>query len=169
MLAVGQFTGQSATGANPARHRARQPSIGQIAGHALSSIFLDNLGADLERLYQVNRLLQLLPRSSEGAQNDSRRVERRRLRAVSVARPGRSRACATPIACRAASTTCCADKAAPQGTGANLLSYLLFDREFARALMKLGHDDAMARRDELVGFLDGASPGYVPLFPREFN
>ena len=56
-----------------------------------------------------------------------------------------------------------------QGTGANLLSYLLFDREFARALMKLGHDDAMARRDELVGFLDGATPGYVPLFPRELH
>ncbi len=56
-----------------------------------------------------------------------------------------------------------------QGTGANLLSYLLFDREFARALMQLGHDDAMARRDELAGFLDGASPGYVPLFPRELS
>jgi len=35
--------------------------------------------------------------------------------------------------------------------------------------MKLGHDDAMARREELVGFLDGASPGYLPLFPRELN
>ena len=56
-----------------------------------------------------------------------------------------------------------------QGTGANLLSYLLFDREFARALMKLGHDDAMARRDELVGFLEGGAPGYVPLFPRELR
>ena len=56
-----------------------------------------------------------------------------------------------------------------RGTGANLLSYLLFDREFARALIRLGHDDAMARRDELVDFLDGASPGYVPLFPRELH
>ena len=56
-----------------------------------------------------------------------------------------------------------------QGTGANLLSYLLFDGEFARALMQLGYDDAMARRDELAGFLAGTTPGYVPLFPRELR
>jgi hypothetical protein len=39
----------------------------------------------------------------------------------------------------------------------------------SRALIKVGYDDAMARRDQLVGFLDGASPGYVPLFPRELH
>ena len=51
VIAVGQFTGQSMTPAAP-----RYPSLGQIAGHALSSVFLDNLGADLERLYAINRL-----------------------------------------------------------------------------------------------------------------
>src|SRR6185436_9851725 len=67
VLAVGQFTGQAAPLAHPRPQRARQPSIGQMAGHALSSVFLDNLGADLERLYQVNRLLRL-QQPSESAQ-----------------------------------------------------------------------------------------------------
>src|SRR5207249_6453968 len=57
-IAVGQFFGQRAD-ATPIE--PQYPSFAQIAGHALSSIFLDNLGADLERLTQMNRLLALLP------------------------------------------------------------------------------------------------------------
>ena len=167
VLAVGQFTGQSATGANPVVHRSHQPSLGQIAGHALSSIFLDNLGADLERLYQINRLLHL-EEASGGAQNAlaASNID------VFVLFPSRDLgAFALHYADRLPRGVhyLLRGQGSTQGTGANLLSYLLFDREFARALMKLGHDDAMARRDELVGFLDGASPGYVPLFPRELN
>ena len=49
------------------------------------------------------------------------------------------------------------------------MSYLLFDRDFCRALMELGYADAMARRDELAAFLDGVAPGYVPLFPPDLR
>ena len=54
-----------------------------------------------------------------------------------------------------------------QGTGANLTSYLLFDRGFCRALMALGYADAMARRDELAAFLDGESASFLPFPPRD--
>ena len=167
VLAVGQFTGQSATGTPPLPDRAHQPSLGQIAGHALSSVFLDNLGADLERLYQVNRLLRL-QQPSESAQG----VPAASNIDVFVLFPSRDLgAFALRYADRLPRGVhyLLRGQGSTQGTGANLLSYLLFDREFARALMKLGHDDAMARREELVGFLDGASPGYLPLFPRELN
>ena len=56
-----------------------------------------------------------------------------------------------------------------RGTGANLLSYLLFDREYCRALMRMGFDDAMARRDEIVGFLADSSVNFIPLFPPEWR
>jgi len=36
--------------------------------------------------------------------------------------------------------------------GAALASYLLFEAPYTRALMALGEADAMARRDEVVGF-----------------
>ena len=167
VLAVGQFTGQAASASTPASQLAREPSIGQIAGHALSSIFLDNLGADLERLHQVNRLLRLLPPGA-AAQHDpaAANVD------VFVLFPSCDLGA---LALRYAERLprgvryLLRGHGSTQGTGANLLSYLLFDGEFARALMKLGHDDAMARRDELAGFLDGASPAYLPLFPRELG
>jgi NTE family protein len=49
-----------------------------------------------------------------------------------------------------------------RGTGANLLSYLLFDRHFCRALLQLGYDDTLARRDELVAFLDERRTNFLP-------
>ncbi|MEO5765625.1 MAG: hypothetical protein ABIR52_09980 [Casimicrobiaceae bacterium] len=49
VIAVGQFSEQQ-----PGQRAAAAvyPSFAQVAGHALSSVFLDNLGADLERLAQ---------------------------------------------------------------------------------------------------------------------
>src|SRR5262249_4117483 len=37
------------------------PSMAQIAGHALSNIFLDALAVDVERLQRINKTLALLP------------------------------------------------------------------------------------------------------------
>src|SRR5262249_16306542 len=37
------------------------PSLAQIAGHALNSIFLDSLETDLERLRRINHTLSLIP------------------------------------------------------------------------------------------------------------
>ena len=36
------------------------PSLAQIAGHAMSSIFLDGLSSDIERLKRINDTLSLL-------------------------------------------------------------------------------------------------------------
>ena len=55
-----------------------------------------------------------------------------------------------------------------QGTGANLTSYLLFDRAFCRALLALGYADTMARRDEVTAFLSGATHE-SPLLPANFG
>ena len=41
---------------------AGYPSLAQIAGHALSNIFLDALAVDVERMRRINHTLSLLPR-----------------------------------------------------------------------------------------------------------
>jgi NTE family protein len=43
-------------------------------------------------------------------------------------------------------------------SGSNLASYLLFERPYTRALMRLGYNDTMKRRQEIAaffGFVDG--------------
>jgi NTE family protein len=163
VLAVGQFAGQ-----RPATGPAPYPSFAQVAGHALSSVFLDNMGADIERLGQYNRMIDQLPpataREAHGLRVNhvdafvlapSRDVAGLALQYVDTL-PGGVRA-----VLRGFGST--------QGTGANLTSYLLFDREFCRALLALGYADAMARRDELEAFLAGDSANFLPLPPREFT
>jgi NTE family protein len=41
-----------------------------------------------------------------------------------------------------------------RGSGANLVSYLLFERHYCRALIDLGYQDALKRREEILQFLE---------------
>jgi len=157
VIAVGQFFGQRKDAAPAA---PEYPSFAQIAGHALSSVFLDNLGADLERLTQMNRLLALLP---------SRRLERSGLvlrhadalvlaPSVDIGSIALAHARRLPAGVR----TLLRGFGSTRGAGANLLSYLLFDRTFCRTLLRLGYDDTLARRDELTAFLDVRRTNFLP-------
>ena len=57
VIGVGQGTPES-----PKRSRIGDyPSLAQIAGHALNSIFLDSLEVDLERLQRINRTMSMMP------------------------------------------------------------------------------------------------------------
>jgi NTE family protein len=162
VVAVGQFGGQQPTAEQ--RVAPTYPSFAQVAGHALSSIFLDNLGADLERLQRLNHVLSLVP-----VERQARHPEIAHIDAL-VLSPSRDLgAMAVPYA-----------KSLPRGvryllhglgstagTGAGLLSYLLFDRHYTEAIMKLGFQDAMARRDEIDAFLAADALRFAPLFPPE--
>ncbi|MGH8850797.1 MAG: patatin-like phospholipase family protein [Casimicrobiaceae bacterium] len=161
VVAVGQFTGQAA--ALPTATARRYPSFAQVAGHALSSIFLDNLGADLERMASVNQLADLIPPESlvehgvEVAHVDALVLGPSRDLAELAIRYGHHLPAGVRYLLGGLGGTA--------GSGANLLSYLLFDRHYCRALMALGHADAMARREEIVAFLGVRSPGLMPAFP----
>ena len=158
VIAIGQFTGQSMNAAAP-----RYPSLGQIAGHALSSVFLDNLAADLERLHAINRLATTTGLHGHA---DARRVD------VLVLAPSSDLgALAVQYAHRLPRSVryFLRGLGSTRGTGSNLLSYLLFDREYCCALMQLGYADAMARRDEIVAFLADSTARFIPLFPPEWR
>ena len=161
VIAVGQFTGQRPSATRGAARR--YPSFAQVAGHALSSIFLDNMGADLERMWQINQLAgliaseRLIEHGMNVAHVDALVLGPSRDLAELAVGYGRHLPAGVRYLLRGLGGT--------EGTGANLLSYLLFDRHYCRALMALGHADAMARRGEIDAFLGGDSPGFVPLFP----
>ena len=161
VIAVGQFTGQKPS---PTRAATRRyPSFAQVAGHALSSIFLDNLGADLERMLAINQLANLIApermveHGVEVAHVDALVLGPSRDLAELAVEHGQH----LPTGVR----YLLGGLGGTKGTGGNLLSYLLFDRHYCRALMALGHADAMARREEIDAFLASDGPGFVPVIP----
>ena len=131
------------------------PSLAQIAGHALDSIFLDALEVDLERLQRINRTLSIIPAATL-AQNGYplRAVEFRVMTpSVPLSQIAAQYAHDLPRVIRGLLQTVGAMKR----TGSNLVSYLLFEKAYCRALIHLGYRDTMAQQDDLFAFL-----GYGP-------
>jgi len=136
----------------PERVRAEtHPSLAQIAGHALNSIFLDSLEVDLERLQRINRTIEMVPQETlERSNYPLHQVEFRvitpseELERIAVTHAGE-----LPLTIRALLHMV----GAMRRSGANLLSYLLFERSYCRALIRLGYQDTIARKDELTAFL----------------
>ncbi|MCK6386147.1 patatin-like phospholipase family protein [Zoogloea sp.] len=135
-----------------ARQRADSyPSPAQVAGHAMSSIFLDGLSTDLERLERINATVAAIPpelRRSAG-------IPLKPIETLVIAPSQRL----DYLAARHRNALPKALRLVLRGIGATrkngsvLLSYLLFERGYTRALMELGYRDAMSRRVELAHFL----------------
>jgi NTE family protein len=127
------------------------PSTAQIAGHCLNSIFLDSLEVDLERLQRINRTLSAMPPELREKNNLPLHEVDFRVVAPSIAldKIAVSYAHELPLTIRAMLFTLGARKR----SGSNLVSYLLFEKGYCRALIKLGYADTMQRRDELMQFL----------------
>lgn len=127
------------------------PSPAQVAGHAMSSIFLDGLAMDLERMERINATVGAFSPEQRMASGISLRPIETLVIAPSQRLDylaARHRA-ALPPALRLVLS----GVGATRKNGSVLLSYLLFERGYTRALMELGYRDAMARRDELARFL----------------
>ena len=129
------------------------PSLAQIAGHALNSIFLDGMEVDLERLKKINDLVDMMPDEIRERSNlkhvdvlvvsPSQPIEKiAELYASEL--PGTIRLLLRLIGAR-------------QRRGGTLVSYLLSEKKFCRALINLGYQDALKRREEIMGFL-GVKP-----------
>jgi NTE family protein len=126
-----------------------EPGLGAIAGHAMASVFHDTLQADVEQAQRVTRTLQQLPREVAGVL-PYRSVEVLAIQpSQSVDALAQAHAHELPRALRRALGGL---GAVQQGGG--LASYLLFEPGFVRGLMALGEQDAYARKDELLAFLE---------------
>ena len=132
------------------------PSLAQIAGHSLNSIFLDSLEVDLERLQRINRTLDIIPREIlERTQYPLRRVE------FSVIRPSTDLEKIALVHARELPRTIrmlLRPVGGLEKSASTLLSYLLFERGYTRDLIRLGYDDTMARKEELLAFLQAREP-----------
>jgi len=138
-----------------ARHRpspaaagtVAMPSVGQLFGFMLDTLFMDSLHASLEQLERVNRLLvQSSTRNPEGLRHLDSLVF---LPSVDLAAIAARHARRMPRTVRALLRI----MGAGSDDGSELLSYLLFESAYTRELIALGHADTIARRDEAAAFL----------------
>jgi NTE family protein len=127
------------------------PSPAQIAGHALSSIFLDSLAMDLERLQRINATLDAI--AQHGALPEDLALKRIETLVISPSQRFDSIAARHATSLPRTLHLFLRGIGATRRNGAALLSYLLFEKGYTRALMELGRRDAMARRGEIAAFL----------------
>lgn len=136
---------------------AGYPTMAQIAGHALSNIFLDALAVDVERLQRINRTLQMMPPEAR-AQSALRPIDvlliapSQRLDDIAARHLD-----ALPLSIRALLRGIGVGGQGSEARGAALASYLLFEATYTQELVALGVADTLARRDEVARFF-----GWVP-------
>jgi NTE family protein len=133
-----------------------RPSLGNIAGHAMASVFNDTLMADVEQVQRVNQSIQQL----------KKHLAEHHSLAVAQALPFRE---VEVLAMQPSESLDALAQAyvhelprpvhrvleglgALKGSGAGLASYLLFEPGFLRALMALGTQDVALRQEELLEF-----------------
>ena len=134
------------------------PNVAQIAGHALSNIFLDALAVDVERLQRINATLSLLtPRARVETSLKPLDVlvisPSQRLDDIAAKHLG-----SLPLPIRAMLRGVGVSGQGDDARGAALASYLLFEAPYTRELMALGVADTSARRDEVVAFFGWSAP-----------
>lgn len=131
---------------------AEYPSLAQIAGHILNSIFLDSMEADLERLQRINSTLSKIP-THQLEEHGSK------LRPVDVLmiEPTQD---LQMISSKYITSLPWTIRFLLRGVGAfnkngsSLIGYIMFEKPYCRELISLGYADAMQRKNELIEFLN---------------
>ena len=128
----------------PAKYR---PTLGQISGYVLDTLFLNSLYADVERMDRINRLI----RENPGASSQLKAID------YMIVSPSQDIA---DIAVKYFETLPKAFRIAltflgmGRGNSRRFISYLMFTKNFCRELIALGYQDAMTQREQLKTFLE---------------
>ena len=129
------------------------PSLAQIAGHALNSIFLDSLAVDIERLERINRTVRMIP--PERLEGSSLMLRPVRVLFITPSQPIERIAARFVHDLPRSVRFILRPTGALSRAGSNLASYLLFEESFCRALIDLGYQDTLAREAEVRDFFSG--------------
>lgn len=148
ILAIGVGRG-SDTALNTTGMPAK-PTLAQVAGHSMATVFLDTLRSDVEQTQRLNDALRQLPAEV---------ADRLAFKPLEILMFLPSQ----PLEQMAGSFISRAPKAvrglmralgATETSGAGLASYLLFEPDFTNALIELGEADAFARKQAVIDFFD---------------
>lgn len=138
--------------AQPERARVDSyPTLAQVGGHIMGSLFLDSLYVDLERLQRINNIIGMIP--DENLKNNGLPLRQIKSMVISpsveINKIAEQHAHALPRTIRLFFRNI----GAMRRDGSALLSYVLFEESFCRALIELGYQDTMPRKSEILQFI----------------
>ena len=124
------------------------PSLAQVAGQLLDSALIDSLDGDLELLARMNQLAAHLP---DNVGED--RLAHVETMVLSPSQPLSDLALSYRHELPKALQPFLRGSGATGEGGGEVLSYLLFEPGYCNALIRLGYEDTLQRREELLAFL----------------
>lgn len=124
-----------------------KPSLSQIAGYVMDTLFLNSMDADVERLERINELNSEIPEKNRKFLNIDHLIISP---SEDIAEIAHNLFSTFPKGFRLALKFLGMHK----GNSRQLTSYLMFNKEFCQRLIDLGYSDAMRRKRELEYFLE---------------
>lgn len=125
------------------------PSMGELGGYMLDTIFMDTLMADLSRLKRINRTLGLL-HEDQRSKTHLKQINTMIIKpSVDVRDVTREHAKDIPRPVRTLLKVI-----GGWGKDWRMPSYLLFEPGYTKALIELGYQDSMAQKEKLIEFLE---------------
>ncbi len=124
------------------------PSLARVVGVVLNALLMDAVEFDMERLGRINQTVDLIP-SGTRTNLQLRKIEYlwiRPSRDIGAIAAGLYDRLPSVIRYLVAGL-------GSQKEASELTSYLLFDPEFCGELVRLGHEDALSRREEVAKFI----------------
>ena len=124
------------------------PSMGELGGYMLDTIFMDTLMADLSRVERINETLDLVDQSS------SKKSHLKKIKTLVINPSIDVREITQAHAhCIPKPVKTLLKVIGGWGKDWRMPSYLLFEPSYTGALIELGHQDAMNQMDEIRSFL----------------
>ena len=131
------------------------PPLAQVLGVIFNAIFLDHLDADVEHLMRLNKLIEVAGLNQPQIGGEPIRT----VDALAITPSLDLGHLAEPFATRLPKVVhyLMAGLGSKASTSYDLMSYLLFDPEFTKALIDVGYRDATEKIDQIEDFLFGRS------------
>ncbi len=127
------------------------PSMSSIAGHLLDSVFSDTLQSDIERTKKINKIIDLVPEDIRGQTNGLNKIDSLLINpshdfnAIAVEYFDE-----LPLSIKIL-LRC---MGISNDSESSIVSYLLFEKNYCKRLIKLGYEDALEKETCIRSFLD---------------
>ena len=128
--------------------KEHRPSLGQISGYVLDTLFLNSLNSDIERMERMNRTLQ---DGNDNSKDNLKVIEHLVINpSQDIANIAMKHYLELPKSFRTALKFLGMSKA----NSRRFISYLMFTKTFCQELIELGYQDGKRQSDELKSFLE---------------